>query len=88
MGGDGVQHRFACVLTCAMLILLIPMIVFAPATVSKAHTHPGASVELAEMYINKRRASNRQAGIFKHYISLALSIQHSLSLITFHAGLL
>ena len=82
------QHRFACALICAMLILLIPLIVFAPATVPKAHTHPGASVEVAEMYINKRRASNRQAGIFELTLSLVATIQHSLSLEMFHAGLL
>lgn len=81
------QHRFACALTCAMLILLVPLIVFAPATVSKAHTHPGASVEIAERYINKRRASDRQACTLKLNLSLAATVQHSLSLMC-HAGLL
>ena len=56
------QHRFACVLTCATLTIFVLLIVFAPPAVSKAYAHSGASVEIAEAFINKSRASDRQAG--------------------------
>ena len=66
------QHQFACALTCAMLMMLVPLIAFAQ-TVSAAH--PGSSVEVAEAYINKSRASDRQACTSELTYSLAAPSQ-------------
>ena len=78
MRGAVAQNRFACVLTCATMIILVLLIVFAPAAVSKAYAHSGASVEVAEAYIDKGRASNRQAGTSVLTCSLAATI-HALT---------